>query len=577
MDHQAAILSGVAAESGSGIKILVADDQRVNRLVLETFLRQEGHAVLLAGDGARAVELHRDEQPDLVLMDIVMPVMDGLEAARRINANATESRTPLLFLTSVSDQQTMIDGLDLADDFIPKPIDLSVLRAKLRAFIRLVQSQRQLREERRRVERLLDALRREGEMASHVLDRVLAHTESPDGHFLQYRVVPSAVFSGDMVLARHTPGGGMHLLLADAVGHGLPAAINILPLFFPFDGMSRKGCSLAMVARELNRRVRGLLPADRFVAATLVSIDSGGHGIEIWNGGNPPALLLDAQGAVVESVDSMQMALGLNEDNPVLFEPRRFYCHGGEQLVVCSDGIWESPAFSGADPARAVAALLAAAEPGERMEALIQAAVDAGQTDDISAVVITTGLRGEEPATAESSRSSPLGARLALQFGPEALRRPDINDSMIQVATSLGLVDRFPALPAVLGELFANALDHGVLRLDGSRKHCSAEDKQAFGDERQRRLDVLNEGFIAVEAETVLVGGHPVLRLDVADSGAGFDWKRQVTPGDGRIAVDRGLARVRRLVADLDFNREGSEVVAMISSRGREPDAEGAA
>ncbi|MBK9349475.1 MAG: SpoIIE family protein phosphatase [Sulfuritalea sp.] len=111
--------------------------------------------------------------------------------------------------------------------------------------------------------------------------------ELPDGRDLQYRVVPSAVFSGDMVLARRTPAGRLHLLLADAVGHGLPAAINILPLFFPFDGMSRKGCTLATVARELNRRVRDLLPIDRFVAATLVSVDTASGVFEIWNGGNP--------------------------------------------------------------------------------------------------------------------------------------------------------------------------------------------------------------------------------------------------------------------------------------------------
>ncbi|MBK9349473.1 MAG: response regulator [Sulfuritalea sp.] len=76
------------ASSHFGIRILVADDQRVNQLILEAFLRKEGHTVFVAGNGAEAVELHRREQPDLVLMDINMPVMDGMEAARRISADA---------------------------------------------------------------------------------------------------------------------------------------------------------------------------------------------------------------------------------------------------------------------------------------------------------------------------------------------------------------------------------------------------------------------------------------------------------------------------------------------------------
>jgi hypothetical protein len=276
--------------------------------------------------------------------------------------------------------------------------------------------------------------------------------------------------------------------------------------------------------------------------------------------------LIDAHGAVVERIDSMQMALGLNDDNPVLFEPRRLFCNGGEQLVVCSDGIWENPAFSGADPARAVASLLAATAPGERMEALIRAAVDAGQADDISAVVITAGKPGVGREAIESASPRSIGARLSLQFGPQALGQADTVESVIRVATSLGLVESFPALPAVLGELFANALDYGVLALDGRHKRRSAEDRQAFRDERQRRLDMLDEGFIAVEAEPTFVGGSRLLRLAVADSGAGFDWKRRSTFGADESDFDaqRGLARVGRLVVALDFNSEGSEAIAMI-------------
>jgi CheY-like chemotaxis protein len=327
-------MSPAALESGTnGIRILVADDQRVNQLILEAFLRKEGHTVLVANNGAEAVEMHRTEHPDLVLMDIMMPELDGLEAARRIAANGGAMRTPLLFLTAINDQQTMIEGLGLGDDFIAKPIDLAILRAKLRAFIRVVQGQRMLREQQQHIERLIDDMRRESEVAAHVMERVLEHTEKPDPDYLQYRVQPSAMFSGDMVLARRTPGGRLHLLLADAVGHGLPAAINILPLFFPFDGMARKGCSLATVARELNRRVRDLLPIDRFIAATLVSIDFASNSFEIWNGGNPPALILADDGAVIERIDSMQLALGLNDDNPALFEPRHVRC--GSRVSSC--------------------------------------------------------------------------------------------------------------------------------------------------------------------------------------------------------------------------------------------------
>ncbi len=561
--------AAAALESGaSGIRILVADDQRVNQLILEAFLRKEGHTVLVANNGAEAVEMHRTEHPDLVLMDIMMPELDGLEAARRILADCGVIRTPLMFLTAINDQQTMIEGLGLADDFIAKPIDLAILRAKLRAFIRLVQSQRMLREQQQRIERLNDDMRRESEVAAHVMERVLAHTEMPDPDFLAYRVQPSAMFSGDMVLARRTPGGRLHLLLADAVGHGLPAAINILPLFFPFDGMARKGCSLATVARELNRRVRDLLPIDRFIAATLVSIDFASNSFEIWNGGNPPALVLTDEGSVVERIDSMQLALGLNPDNPALFEPRHVYCGSRQQLLLCSDGIWENPAFSaGGDAAAAVAALMAATEPGQRIDALFRAALDAGQSDDLSAVLVTAKAIPGRALTPPPPRAQSVGARVSLQFGPEALRRTDAVASVLDMAGSLGLVDSFPALPTILPELFSNALDYGVLGLDGRNKYLGADDYQAFYAERQRRLDTLTEGFVMIEIEPDYLGDTRVLRLNVADSGMGFDWQALDVATTAPSGAERSLERVRAMVANLSFNSQGSEVIVLIPAR----------
>ncbi|MCC7311394.1 MAG: SpoIIE family protein phosphatase [Sulfuritalea sp.] len=550
----------------TGLKILVADDSRVIQRMLEIFLRNEGHTVLVAGDGGEAVELHRREHPNLVLLDIVMPVMDGLEAARRINAAADDKRTPILFLTGMRDQQTMLEGLELGDDFITKPIDLTILGAKLRAFIRLVQTQRMLEIQKRDIERLNDAMRREGEVALGVMERVLAHTEPPDGHSLQYRVVASAVFSGDLILARRTPSGRLNLLLADAVGHGLPAAVAILPLFFPFDGMSRKGLPLATVARELNRRVRDLLPVDRFVAATLVSIDSAAGHIDVWNGGNPPALLARPDGRVATRVDSMQMALGLNADDPLLFEPRRIDYSDGDQLLLFSDGIWENSAFAGDDPAGRMESLLAATLPAGRMDALIEAVLAAGQTDDVSVVVNTLREGGARDKSEGIETLCQSASRLSLRLGVDALRQADIVDSVLAMAGVLGLVARFPNLPLVFSELFANALEHGVLGMTSELKYRSGEGYLEFYEEKQRRLDAMTEGFVAVEMEFDAVEGKQMLRLMLSDSGRGFDLHEMgyAALADDELTAGRGLALICGMVTQLSYRNQGSEVIALI-------------
>lgn len=549
----------------SGIKILVADDQRVNQRMLEVFLRREGHTVLVASDGSEAVELHRRDHPDLVLLDVVMPVMDGLEAARRINAEPGDVRTPILFLTGMNDRQTMLDGLELGDGFIPKPIDFDMMCIKLRAFIGRVQAQRTLRIQRRQIERLSDEMRDENEVAAFVLGRVLAHTEPPDGHSLQYRVAPSSVFSGDLILARRTPAGRLHVLLADAVGHGLPAAITILPLFFPFDGMSRKGFPLATVARELNRRVRDLLPIDRFIAATLLSIDADAGFIDVWNGGNPPALLVRADGRIAARVDSMQMALGLNDDEPGLFEPRRIDCSAGEQLILLSDGIWENPAFAGDDPAGRVENLLAATPPAARMDALIEAAL-VSQSDDVSVVVVTgqdMGFQGKRDRI-ETIRLTT--SRLSLRLDVEALRQADIVDAVLAMARALGFVAHFSKLSFIFGELFANALEHGVLDLSSELKYLSGEGYLEFFEERQRRLDALADGLIAVEMGLDAVEGKQVLQLMLSDSGRGFDWRElgHAALADDEASAGRGLTLVRGMATRLTYNPQGNGVIALI-------------
>jgi CheY-like chemotaxis protein/serine phosphatase RsbU (regulator of sigma subunit) len=554
--------------AGSGIKVLVADDQKTNRHILEVFLRREGHTVVVADDGAQAVALHRQERPDLVLMDIMMPVMDGLEAARRINAESGEIHTPILFLSMVNDRQTMLAGLELADDFIPKPINLEVLRARLRAFIRQVQARRTLVVQQKRIEQYNDEMRREGEVASFILNRLLAHTEPPDGHSLQYKVVPWGLFSGDVIFARRTPGGRLHVLLADAVGHGLPAAINIMPLFFPFDGMSRKGCPIPTMARELNRRVRDLLPVDRFVAATLVSIDAEAGVVEVWNGGNPPALLVRPDGRIAERVDSMQMALGINDDDPALFATRRLSFSAGEQLILFSDGIWENQAFAGDDPAKPMEALLAATPAAGRMDALVAAATAAGQGDDLSVLVLThqnAVTAGNRPACSPVRLTT---ARLSLQLGVEALRSASIVDEILAMAGTLGFVKHFPNLPSIFSELFANAIEHGILSLPTGNKYLSSEGYLEYFAEKQKRLDNLADGFIAVEMALDSMGGEQVLRLIVSDSGSGF--RPSELPADviadAAGVAQRGLRLVSSMALNLSHNKQGNEAIVLVGS-----------
>jgi two-component system, OmpR family, response regulator MprA len=117
--------------------VLVVDDDRAIRESLERALGLEGYRVLTASDGALALELVEAQAPDVIVLDLMMPNIDGLTVCRRLRAR--RDRTPILMLTARTETSDRVSGLDAgADDYLPKPFDLDELLARLRALLRRV-------------------------------------------------------------------------------------------------------------------------------------------------------------------------------------------------------------------------------------------------------------------------------------------------------------------------------------------------------------------------------------------------------------------------------------------------------
>jgi CheY-like chemotaxis protein len=118
------------------MKILYVEDNEDNIYVLENRLKRHGHAVLIARDGATGVQLATSEQPDLILMDLSLPVLDGWEATRRLKAAAQTRHIPIIALTANAmagdREKALVAG---CDDFDTKPIELPRLLDKIRALL----------------------------------------------------------------------------------------------------------------------------------------------------------------------------------------------------------------------------------------------------------------------------------------------------------------------------------------------------------------------------------------------------------------------------------------------------------
>src|SRR5947209_4054610 len=105
-------------------RILIVDDNETNRDILKVLLTGHGYDVLHAGDGEEALAVATEHLPDLILLDVMMPKLDGIEVCRRLKANAALPFIPIILLTAKSDSKDVVDGLDAgADEYLSKPID----------------------------------------------------------------------------------------------------------------------------------------------------------------------------------------------------------------------------------------------------------------------------------------------------------------------------------------------------------------------------------------------------------------------------------------------------------------------
>ncbi len=119
-------------------RILIVDDNEINRDILVTLLKPNGYELLQAADGEEALTSARQHCPDLILLDIMMPKVDGVEVCRRLKGDPAFPFTPVLLVTAKADSGDVVAGLDAgADEYLTKPIDQVALAARVRSMLRI--------------------------------------------------------------------------------------------------------------------------------------------------------------------------------------------------------------------------------------------------------------------------------------------------------------------------------------------------------------------------------------------------------------------------------------------------------
>ena len=538
--------------------------------MLASIIRRQGHQVLTVSNGAEAIEVFARERPQLVLMDALMPVMDGFEAARQIKQLAGEALVPIIFLTSLRESEALAQCLDAGgDDFLPKPYNPLILAAKINAMDRLRRLQATVLQQRDLIARHHEHLMHEQRAAKAVFDKV-AHSgcinAAPNIRYLQS---PYALFNGDLLLAAYTPSGDMHVLLGDFTGHGLPAAIGAMPLAEVFYGMTAKGYGLTQTLREMNAKLKRILPVDMFCCATLLCLSAQRRAVEVWNGGMPEGYVHEVATGRRTPLMSRHLPLGVLSAEAFDDSTEVWPMALGDRVFLLSDGVLDTADANdqlfGAERLQQVFA--ANREPDRLFEDIEQAlAAFRGQArDDVSMVEITLQagqpLRAAEPMYADSGQSCPLDWSVSFEFRAQTLRTYNPLPYLLQLLLEIhGLRAQSGALYSVMAELYSNALEHGVLGLD-SRLKRDAQGFAQYYRQRHERLAQLDSGYVRVHVQVVPTdkGGKLTLRLE--DSGQGFDVEQELArPVDIDRLSGRGLSLVRQLSSAVGWSDGGRTV-----------------
>ncbi|MGQ5523727.1 PP2C family protein-serine/threonine phosphatase [Chitinimonas sp. PSY-7] len=555
------------------MKVLLADDAEVVRLMVGRLVESLGHELILACDGLEAVERFAKTQPDMVLMDVLMPRLDGAEAGRRIKAVAGSRWVPVVLITAVEEVNKLADAMELgADDYLIKPVNFRILEAKIKAIERTLELNRKVHEQASKLAEYFDRAEDEKLVARHLMEQLVSRERLSDPQLHSW-IAPAESLSGDLVAAARTPGRVLHLMLADGIGHGLTAALNVLPLTEPFYAMTDRGFDLADILVEMHHKVCQVLPAGRFVAVAFVAVDFTRHRIEIWNAGIPDLHLFGANGELLKRWPSQHLPLGILPAPSLSLKTEHYVYNQRCNLVLCSDGLLEARDQTGAvfGMARLVEAC-AGHLPADALTRTVKALDDflAGMRchDDVSLAMIDLdpAMVPLQPAAAALGALPSLTDakwRYDLSLGAEQLRHlHTVQYLMDFVAQIPPLRHAHANIFLVVQELFLDALDRGLLGLQPD----PADDTDSvvrYLLEREQRLSQLQGGHIDIALSGYDVGDHGMLRICITNSGEGI-----TSSGTEHHSRPNGLAiaSVRALCASLQFDDSGRMVEAYYQS-----------
>ncbi len=379
-------------------KILIVDDEPFNVDYLEQELEDFDYDTISAESGREALERAITEVPDLILLDIRMPEMDGYEVCEHLKADAQTRDIPIIFISALDATQDKVRAFTAGGvDYVTKPFQVEEVLARVETHLALRKLQRQLQDANRK---MAQELALAGEVQTSFLPRKL-----PDipGWQLSVTLKPARETSGDFYDVNLLPNGRLGILVADVVDKGVGAALFMaLSWILIRTYATEYPTQPELVLSAVNRRILKDTDGDQFVAVFYGVLDPATGTLVYCNAGHCPPYLISAQNSNdVQKLMRTGIPLGILEDGT--WEQGVVQLAPGDVLVLYTDGITDAENEKGTffGPERLLGSVQAnLGRSAQEMQDTLMAEVhefvgDAPQFDDIALVVVVRGTREE--------------------------------------------------------------------------------------------------------------------------------------------------------------------------------------
>ena len=326
-------------------KILIIDDQEANTKIAKFYLESVGYtSVYTANSAAEGIALAQEIIPDLILLDIVMPDINGFAACRKIKLMEECQNIPILFFSSLDDTQTRIKGYRLgAVDYVAKPLQKNELIARTDAHIQNGLLYKSLNAY---VEKVNNDMSR----AKQAQIELLPSSEKLLGIKKKYELEVSACFktcyelAGDYWTVEDLDDGRVAILMADFTGHGVAASLNTVRLHaFIQEFYHYLQEDIESFVYKINQRLKSTIPLEDFATFVCAIFDTTKNELTYIGCGNPPiAVIPYKKDAKCKFLSCEGLPLGIEDSGKFSLRKQRIQLDDGDSLMLFSDALIEA-------------------------------------------------------------------------------------------------------------------------------------------------------------------------------------------------------------------------------------------